>query len=830
MQNLNYNITQLANIVKGELIQRSNSNNTINDILIDSRKLISTQSVIFIALKTKRNNGHRYIKELYQKGVTNFLISEFTDEYKELNANFIIVTDTLEGLQAFSKYHRLSFNIPVFGITGSNGKTIVKEWLYQCLQDDYKIVRSPKSYNSQIGVPLSVLQMNKQHSLAIFEAGISEPEEMQNLQDIIQPSIGIFINIGHAHDQSFVDERQKINEKLKLFIKVETLIFCSDYGSITEKIYSQESFRNKNLIDWSTFNKEAYFFIKEIKKTQAQTHILAVHKNEDFSFSIPFIDDASIENALHIATTLLFLGYSKNEIRDKLILLAPVAMRLELKEGINHCSIINDSYNSDLSSLSIALDFLGQQKQHKKKTVILSDIFQSGKDEYQLYEEVSSMLVRKKIDRIIGIGKAINHQRNIFPIEKYFFENTADFIAYFPFTKFNHETILLKGARAFEFEKINKVLEQKAHETVMEINLNALLNNFHFFRSLTKPEVKIMVMVKAFSYGSGSFEIANLLQFHNIDYLAVAYADEGIELRKADITLPIMVMNPEQDALDLMIYHQLEPEIYSFNILEKLEKAILQNNIPENKPIGIHLKIDTGMRRLGFEESDVDQLILRLQNNPKIIIRSVFSHLAASDEAVHDSFTLEQIRIFERCSQMIIHSFDTPIIRHILNSAGISRFPDYHYDMVRLGIGIYGVASDPNIQPKLENVSSLKTIISQIKHIKKGESIGYSRSHFAQQDMSIATLPIGYADGLDRRLSNGKGVLKLNGGNAPIVGNICMDMCMIDISKIDAKEGDSVLIFGDENPISELAKSLDSIPYEVLTSVSRRVKRVYFQE
>ena len=830
MQSLNYKVDQLVKIFKGQLAQKSTSEETIIDVIIDSRKLITSESVLFVAIKTKRNDGHLFITNLYNKGVRNFLVSEVFDEHKSFDANFIVVDQPLAALQKLSKHHRLSFDIPVIGITGSNGKTIIKEWLYQSMHNKYKIVRSPKSYNSQIGVPLSVLQINNQHNLGIFEAGISEPEEMQNLQDIIQPTIGIFSNIGHAHDQSFVDERQKINEKLKLFLKSETLIFCSDHGSIAERIYSLDFFRDKNLIDWSTRNKEARVYFSKLTKKNNKTIVEGSFEGKSLNFSIPFIDDASIENALHLTTLLLHFNYSNDEIKHEINQLLPVAMRLELKEGINHCSIINDSYSSDLSSLSIALDFLGQQKQHKKKTVILSDIFQSGKNNFDLYEGVAEMLKSKNIDRIIGIGNSIKLQSDIFPMEKYFFESTNEFISYFPFTKFNHETILLKGARKFEFEKINKVLEQKVHETVMEINLNALLNNFHYFRNLTKPEVKIMVMVKAFSYGSGSFEIANLLQFHNIDYLAVAYADEGIELRKAGITLPIMVMNPEQDAFDLMMYHQLEPEIYSFNILEKLEKAIIANNTPANKPIGIHLKIDTGMRRLGFESNDIEKLINRLKNNDRIIIRSVFSHLAASDEAIHDDFTKQQIETFEKCSSKIISEFKTPIIRHILNSAGISRFPNHHYDMVRLGIGIYGVASDIEVQPKLENVSSLKTTISQIKHITKGESIGYSRSHFAEHDMTIATLPIGYADGLDRRLSNGVGILKIHQHTVPIVGNICMDMCMIDITNIEAKEGDSVIVFGDQHPIQQLAKKLNSIPYEILTSVSRRVKRIYFQE
>ncbi len=830
MQNLNYHIKKIAEVVGGELISNYKSSEKIKDVVIDSRKLITAESVLFIALKTRRNDGHRYLKELYDKGVRNFMVLQIPQELKKLEANFIIVNDTLKALQNFSRFHRMQFDYPVIGITGSNGKTIVKEWLYQSMHEEYNIVRSPKSYNSQIGVPLSVLQMTANHNLAIFEAGISEPEEMQNLQEIIRPQIGIFTNIGPAHDHSFVDERQKINEKLKLFLKSDTIIFCSDYGSISERIYSLDVFRSKNLIDWSRKNKDARFFVSSIVKDQTHTEITGIYENREVKFRIPFVDEASIENALHVAVMLLFFGYTSEKIAERLQNLAPVAMRLELKEGINHCSIINDSYNSDLNSLSIALDFMVQQKQHKKKTLILSDILQSGKDEPDLYREVASMLEKKKINRIIGIGQAISRQRNSFKMERYFFDNTADFIAYFPFTKFYHETILLKGARKFEFEKINKILEQKVHETVMEIDLNALLHNFHFFRSLLKPEVKIMVMVKAFSYGSGSFEIANLLQFHNIDYLAVAYADEGIELRKAGISLPIMVMNPEENAFDLMIYHQLEPEIYSFNVLKKLENAIQQNLIPENKPIGIHIKIDSGMRRLGFEEKDIEPLIEKVKTNKHIIIRSVFSHLAASDEEQHDDFTRQQVSIFETCSTEIQKAFDYPILRHILNSAGISRFPEYHFDMVRLGIGIYGVASDKNVQHKLENVSSLKTTISQIKQIQKGESIGYSRSHFAQKNMTIATLPIGYADGLDRRLSNGKGILKIKGKDAPIVGNVCMDMCMIDITGLDVKEGDTVIIFGDENPISDLAKSLGTIPYEVLTSVSRRVKRIYFQE
>ncbi len=830
MTRMQYSITEIVKITRGELFASNGSETFINDILIDSRKLISPKNCVFFALVTKRNDGHKYIEDLYKRGIKIFIVSILPENYQQFKkANFILVKDTLKALQSLGSAHRGKFNIPVIGITGSNGKTIVKEWLYQLMSADKKIIRSPKSYNSQIGVPLSVWQMDDNYELAVFEAGISEPDEMDNLRKVINPSIGIFTNIGQAHGENFIYTSQKIGEKLKLFTKVDTLIYCIDYHEIQEIIIRSEILKSIKSFTWSN-KQDADLFIKEIKKNNKKTSITGVFNNKEINIKIPFVDDASIENAIHCWATMLHLGYENELIAKRMLLLNPIAMRLELKEGINNCSIINDSYNSDINSLTIALDFLNQQKQHKNKTVILSDILQSGVNEIKLYSDIATLLENKAIKRIIGIGPAISNQSERFNIEKYFYPTTESFLRKFPFTSFNNESILLKGARVFEFEQISKALQQKAHETVLEINLNALINNYNYYRSIINKKTKIMAMVKAFSYGSGSFEIANALQFHRVDYLAVAYADEGIELRKAGISVPIMVMNPDEQSFDSMIMHNLEPEIYNFRVLEILEKAIKKNIIPKNKPVKIHIKFDTGMHRLGFEEDNIDELITRLKENKMIYVQSVFSHLAASENKKHDKFTLSQIEKFTKMSEVIKAVAGHPVLCHILNSAGITRFPDAHFDMVRLGISLYGVSMNPKDASSLQNVSTLKSSISQIKTIAANDTIGYDRSGIAKNDMTIAIVPIGYADGLKRSLSNGKGSLMVNGKKATIVGNVCMDMCMIDVSDIPCGEGDEVIIFGQENPITKFADDLDTIPYEILTNVSRRVRRVYFQE
>ena len=820
---------EIALIVKGSILQAGNGQEPVRELLIDSRLLTTPAQSLFFAIVSKRNDGHKYILELYEKGVRNFVVSAEPENLLLCHeANFILVKNTLNALQALCAAHRKEFNIPVIGITGSNGKTIVKEWLYQLMFEDKNIVRSPKSYNSQIGVPLSVWQMSSENELAIFEAGISEPDEMERLQAIIQPTIGIFTNVGHAHDENFINRNQKVGEKLKLFTKVETLIYSIDDSELHERLLKTGLIDLIGTFTWSRKNK-ADLLVLSTSVTKRQTTIQAEFRENKIVITIPFTDNASVENAIQCWTTMLYLGYDNAVIAPRMLTLSPIAMRLELKEGINNCSLINDTYSSDIDSLSIALDFLQQQKQHRKKTVIISDILQSGRGDNHLYGEIAELLVQKGIDHVIGIGKSISRQANLFPMEKSFFQGTDAFLETYAFTSFSNETILLKGARVFEFERISEALQQKTHETVLEIDLNALVHNLNYFRSKLSPGVKLMAMVKAFSYGSGSFEIANTLQFHRVDYLTVAYSDEGVELRKAGINMPIMVMNPDEQSFDSMLKYCLEPEIYSFRTLAMLE-ASLARRTHQNEAMPIHIKLDTGMHRLGFDPRELDELIKRLLTNPMLRVGSVFSHLATSDEPAFDDFTRQQIEIFRQTSERLTEAFDYPILRHILNSAGISRFPEADFDMVRLGIGLYGIGCSETEQTLLENVSTLRSSISQIKEVSAGEAVSYNRHWIAGHDTRVAIIPIGYADGLSRRLGNGKGHLLLNGSLAPIIGSVCMDMCIIDLTGIEAKEGDDVIVFGKELPITKLAEELETIPYEILTGVSRRVKRVYFQE
>lgn len=827
---MNYTVNTIAQIIKAEVKGDGNKNNTIRQLLIDSRKLSNAETSLFFAIKGERHDGHSYIKELYDSGVRNFVVTALPEnENNYTEANFCTVANTLVALQQLAAHHRKQYQIPVIGITGSNGKTIVKEWLYQLMREDHTIVRSPKSYNSQVGVPLSVWQISKENDLAIFEAGISKPNEMAQLEQIIQPTIGLITNIGQAHNENFESQQEKVREKLALFTHADTLIYCKDYLPLHNEITTNKGLHGLKIFSWSK-KMRADLLIGRITKTATDTEIQGVYKNDFIAVSIPFTDEASIENAIHCWTTLLFMGYDNVKIAERMRFLSPIAMRLELKEGINNCSIINDSYNSDLSSLSIALDFLNQQKQHIKKTLILSDILQSGRKEDDLYKEVAELLHKKGVTRLIGIGESITKQQHHFHLEKTFYKSTEDFIKSYSTSFFRDETVLLKGARAFGFEAISKIIQQKAHETVLEINLNAIVHNLNYYRSKLKAETKVMAMVKAFSYGSGSFEIANVLQFHRVDYLAVAYADEGVELRKAGITMPIMVMNPEEQSYEAMIQYNLEPEIYSFRVLSLFEEAVKRSERMQDKAMLVHIKLDTGMHRLGFNLGDMNELIVRIKNKKQIRIKSIFSHLAASDEPEHDDFTRQQIKSFNQMSDAIKSHFTYPIMKHILNSAGISRFPDAQFDMVRLGIGLYGIGSNQWEQQQLQNVSTLKTSISQIKNIPAHETVGYSRKGIATRDIQIATVPIGYADGLSRKLSGGKGIMMVKGKPAPIIGNVCMDMCMIDITDVNANENDEVIVFGESYPITQIAKDVGTIPYEILTNVSRRVKRIYYQE
>jgi alanine racemase len=828
---MEYSVSEIIKIVNGKNARQPFFERVIRDILIDSRKLISPDQCLFFALVSKRNDGHKYIPELYSRGLRDFVVTKLpVDEDSYTDANFILVKNTLHALQALAKAHREKFKIPVIGITGSNGKTVVKEWLYQLLSNDRKTIRSPKSYNSQIGVPLSVWQLDSPYEIAIFEAGISEPDEMSRLEAIIKPSIGIFTNIGEAHGENFMSLQQKVGEKLYLFRHVETLIYCLDHPEVREAIFRSGINKNIKTFTWSAKQGADLFISQVIKDDPKLIKIKGVYKGKDTSISIPYTDGASVENAIHCWSLMLLLGYSEDHLNERFEHLQPIAMRLELKDGINHCTIINDSYNSDINSLSIAIDFLRQQANHKKKTIIISDILQSGKDEDELYSEIGSIIQSKKIDRLIGIGPAISRQADKFSLEKSFYINTEDFLHRFSFAAFNNEVILLKGARIFEFELISQALQQKTHETVLEINLNALEHNLNYYRTVINPDTKIMAMVKAFSYGIGSFEVANALQFHRIDYLAVAYADEGVELRKAGITVPIMVMNPDEESFDAIIQHSLEPEIYSHRILEKLERAIKKNILPKNKPVKIHIKLDTGMHRLGFMEDDIPSLIEKLKAYRMIYVQSVFSHLAASEDPMENEFTRDQIKVFEKMSLQITSAADHPVLMHILNSAGITRFPEAQYDMVRLGISIYGIATIAEEQHRLEPVARLKSTISQVKLVQAGDSVGYNRAFIAESQIRMAIVPIGYADGLSLTLSNGKGHLLVNGQLSPIIGRVCMDMCMLDVSGIAVEEGDEVIIFGPERPLQELANEMGTIPYEVLAGLSRRVKRVYYHE
>ncbi|NPD45991.1 MULTISPECIES: bifunctional UDP-N-acetylmuramoyl-tripeptide:D-alanyl-D-alanine ligase/alanine racemase [unclassified Lentimicrobium] len=830
MKELNYSISLINQIVKGELHSSCDDDTIIYELLIDSRKLINANSSIFFALKSKRNDGHKYIKNLYKRGLRSFVVSEIPDQFEYLvNANYILVKDTLKALQALSAYHRLQMDYPVLAITGSNGKTIVKEWIYQVLQGDKSIHRSPKSYNSQIGVPLSVWQMKPHHEMAIIEAGISEPEEMNNLQKIIQPTIGIFTNIGEAHGENFINNTHKAGEKLKLFTKVDTLIYSPDQKRIQEVLIRSELLEQIKSFTWS-MESYADVRITKVEKSQQHSTIKAIYKEKEISIEILFIDDASIENAIQVWCLLLLLGYEADVISEKMLGLAPIAMRLELNEGINNCSIINDSYNSDINSLKIALDFLEQQNQHQQNTLILSDILQSGKNELDLYSEIGQLIEKKNITRFIGIGSAIRKYADKFKIEKHFFQNTKEFLNQFSFSSFKNESILLKGARYFEFEQISKALQQQTHQTVLEINMDHMISNFNYFRSKLEKDTKVMLMVKAFSYGSGSYEIANLMQYHRADYLAVAYADEGVELRKAGISLPIMVMSPDEESMDSILKHDLEPEIYSFNILNALESCIQKAIHPKDKPVKIHIKLDTGMNRLGFEEKDLGALIKRIQMNNLLLPQSVFSHLAGSDNSELEEFSRQQFEKFNYLAAQIQQSCEQELLRHILNSAGITKFAEYQMDMVRLGLGLYGLSPFPEEEKNLKNINRLKTCITQIKTIQRGESVGYERAFIAEREMQVATVAIGYADGVHRFLGNGKFAMMVNEKPCPIIGNVCMDMCMLDVSDLDCQEGDEVIVFDNQKKIREMANIGQTIPYEILTGISQRVKRVYYKE
>jgi len=821
---MEYTIKDIARIIgvkAGKLHE-----DTISILLTDSRRLSFPEQSLFFALRTKTNDGHKYIDELYKLRVRNFVVTEMLPAFDDMpEANFLVVKDSFKALQRLATYHRRQFDIPVIGITGSNGKTIVKEFLYQLLHKEFNIVRSPRSYNSQLGVPLSIWQMNNKHTLGILEAGISQPDEMEKLQPIISPTIGILTNIGEAHQENFISINQKCLEKLRLFTDSEAIVYDGDNITISNCI--EAACLSHKAIAWSRKDSDAPLFIESIQKKKNETTLRCTLLGLDQTITIPFTDDASIENVIHCLAVILYLKPTSVNDVSKFSKLEPVDMRLNIKQGINKCLLINDTYNSDINSLDIALDFQQSRRvdKHIKSTLILSDILQSGTLPKSLYKKVADLVSRKKVDRIIGIGRDISEYGSFFTMEKEFYLTTNEFIQSPSFRKFNNELILIKGSRRFHFERISELLEQKVHETILEVNLDAIVHNFNHYRSKLQPETKIACMVKAFGYGAGSYEIAKTLQEHRCDYLAVAVADEGAELRKEGISIPIMVMNPEFSSFNVLLDNQLEPEIYSFRLLEAFIREVERRGITAYP---IHIKIDTGMHRLGFQPSDIPLLCERLNEQSGVAVRSVFSHLAGSDSAVFDEFTKQQKAIFDKASQELEEGIEYKVIKHILNSGGIERFTGYQMDMVRLGIGLYGVSASG--QKGLRNVSTLKTIILQIQHVPAGDSIGYDRTAYVSRHSRIAIIPIGYADGLDRHFSHNGGAVFINGQRCPILGNICMDTCMIDVTDVEAQEGDTVIIFGEELPVQEMAAKLQTIPYEILTSISPRVKRVYYRE
>jgi alanine racemase len=801
---------QLEKICQGKILQLK-QDVVIDHLLIDSRKAILSAGAVFFAISGSRNDGHAYVEKLYQEGIRNFVVEKEVKLPAE--ANIILVSSAVQALQQVAAAHRKTFTFPIIGITGSNGKTIIKEWLYQLLANHYAIVKNPGSYNSQVGVPLSVWNIRTHHKLGIFEAGISRKGEMQALENILKPTMGIFTNIGPAHAEGFSSLKEKVEEKAQLFSHSDLVIYCKDHSIIDEVLNANEIKR----LSWGyTQNADVL-----VEKGEGYTlHYGDLH----YTFRLPFTDAASVENCLHCVVVMMHLGLSEADIQTGLQALRSVAMRLELKEGINQCQLIDDSYNNDLAGLQVSLDFLNNQYQKSKKTLILSDILQSGDDAQHWTKSVADLIRQNKIDRFIAIGKALSAYQNYFEKQSAFYDSTEAFLQNLSEDQFSNEIILIKGARSFTFEKIVARLQRKVHGTIMEINLGNMVHNLNYFRSTLKPSTKIMAMVKAFAYGSGSKEVASLLQYHKVDYLGVAYADEGVELRKNNIHLPIMVMNPSPETFEALILYNLEPEVFNLNQLKQL--LVFLNG----RPCTIHVKFDTGMHRLGFASEDLSALISLIQQNKNIHVATIFSHLAGADDPQHDDYSAEQATLFKGLADQLSTALGYKPIYHLLNSPGILRLGQYQFDMVRLGIGLYGIDPTPEKSKSLKPVATLKTIVSQVHHLKNGQTVGYGRHGKITDDQSVATIAIGYADGYSRAFSKGIGKVLVKGKVVPVMGNVCMDMTMVDVTGLTVQEGDEVIVFGEQLPIEQVAESIHTIPYEILTNTSERVKRVFVAE
>lgn len=799
----------------------------IDWLLTDSRSLAFPEATLFFAIRTKLGDGHRYIPDLYRRGVRNFVVGQVPTDRETAfpDANFLLVVSPLKALQRLAERHREEFDVPVIGVTGSNGKTVVKEWLYQLLSPSMHVTRSPRSYNSQVGVPLSVWLLDEHSQVGIFEAGISQPDEMQALRAIIQPTIGVMTNIGPAHQENFATIEEKCQEKLSLFKDAELLVYCGDDPVISECV--ARSMYTGDQLAWSEADSTRPLFIQHIEKCEDCTHITYSYLGTKGEYRIPFTDEASAANSIHCLAVCLYLHIPAEEIARRMERLEPVAMRLEVIQGVRGCTLINDAYNSDVASLDIALDFMNRRPdlQGKKKMLILSDLLQTGVPADELYAKVAEMVNHRGVDHLIGVGPEISAAHSLFTTKKSFFPSSQALLDSGLLDTIGNEIVLIKGARQFGFEQITAALSFRVHETTLDVNLEAIAENLNFYRSFMRPETKITCMVKASAYGAGAVEIAKTLQDRGVDYLAVAVADEGAELRRAGITSGIIVMNPEMTAFNTLFEYDLEPEVYSFKLMDALIRAAEKEGI---QGFPVHIKLDTGMHRLGFNpKTDIPVIIDRLKHQTAIVPRSVFSHFVGSDSPDFDDFSAQQFKLFDEASKTLQAAFPHKILRHICNSAGIERFPERHLDMVRLGLGLYGI--DPIDNRRLHNVTSLRTTILEIRDVPAGDSIGYSRRTFVDRDSRVAAIPIGYADGLNRHLGNRHAYCLVNGQKAPYLGNICMDVCMIDVTDIPCQEGDSVEIFGDNLPVTVLSDILDTIPYEVLTSVSERVKRVYFQ-
>ena len=824
---MTYTIEKVTTLIGAHRFGTADAN--IGFLLTDSRSLCFAEETLFFALKSGRNDGHNYISDLYRRGVRNFVVENVPTDYASTyaDANFLKVEKSLVALQRLAERHRDEFDIPVIGITGSNGKTVVKEWLSQILSPTMSVTRSPRSYNSQIGVPLSVWLLNEQSEVGIFEAGISEPGEMQALRDMIQPTIGVLTCLGSAHQENFQSLDDKCREKLRLFHDAQCVVYCYD-DEVVRRCMGQSAYKGEQL-SWSMTDPAAAIYVGSVEKDGNTSRVTYTYKGGTSSYVIPFIDDASVMNSVTCAAVALHLGISPQALSERMPQLEPVAMRLEVKEGQHGCTLINDSYNSDINSLDIALDFMSRRPDHKnrRRTLIISDILQSGMQPEELYSEVSRLAVERGVEKFVGIGPAVcDNAACIHVAEAHFFPTVKAFVASKVFASLRDEVILIKGARQFGFDSLTELLVRKVHETTLEVNLSAVVANLNYYRSFMKPSTKLVCMIKADGYGAGAVEIAKTLQDHRVDYLAVAVADEGVTLRKNGITSNIMIMNPEMSAFKTMFDYDLEPEVYSFRLLDALVREAQKNGI-NNFPV--HIKLDTGMHRLGFDPlKDMPELIDRLQHQSALIPRSVFSHFVGSDSDSFDEFSAHQFELFEKGSKQLCAAFPHKILRHIDNSAGIEHFPERQLDMCRLGLGLYGYDSRDNSM--INNVTTLKTTILQIHDIPANETIGYSRRGTLTRDSRIAAIPIGYADGLNRHLGNRHCYCLVNGKKAEYVGNICMDVAMIDVTDIDCKEGDQVIIFGEELPVTVLSDTIDTIPYEVLTGISNRVKRVYYQD